>query len=347
MVGRRVLVTGLSTFWGGRVAKSLEADDSVEVIVGLDTEEPSVELERTEYVRSDENYSILSRIVSATKVDTIIHTFLVVDSTQMSAKQMHEINVIGTMNLFAAASSSAVSNIVVKSSTYVYGASASDPVWFDETDSRSHPARHRVEKSLLEVESYVRDFALDNPHVTVSMLRFSNVLGPQIETPLSNLLLQPVVPSIFGFDPRFQFVHEDDVIRATLFVLSTRDLAGVYNVAGDGLLPWSEVAAICAKRTLPLPPVGQGIVAGLLGRFGLEMPPEVVDLLTYGRGVDNSRLKRAGFGYTHTSAGTVSAFIEAERLRRTVGTGDEGEYRYERDVENFFRHSPAVVRKND
>ncbi|MEJ7583688.1 MAG: NAD-dependent epimerase/dehydratase family protein, partial [Acidimicrobiales bacterium] len=102
-MGRRVLITGLGTFWGGRVAQALEAQPDVDVIIGLDTMEPKVKLERTEYVRSDENYSILSRIVKATGVDTIVHTFLVVDSTQMSARTMHEINVIGTMNLFAAA----------------------------------------------------------------------------------------------------------------------------------------------------------------------------------------------------------------------------------------------------
>ena len=85
------------------MAQALEADPDVEVIVGLDTREPTVELERTEYVRTDENYSILARIVKATQVDTIVHTFLVVDSTRMSGRAMHEINVIGTMNLFAAA----------------------------------------------------------------------------------------------------------------------------------------------------------------------------------------------------------------------------------------------------
>ena len=82
-----VLVTGLGTFWGGRVAQALEADPDVDVIVGLDREEPTVELERTEYVRADESYSILARIVKAARIDTILHTFLVVDSTQMSNRQ--------------------------------------------------------------------------------------------------------------------------------------------------------------------------------------------------------------------------------------------------------------------
>lgn len=342
-MGKRVLVTGLGTFWGGRVAKALEADPEVEVIVGLDTKEPMVELERTEYVRSDENYSILSRIVEATEVDTIVHTFLVVDSTQMRGRDMHEINVIGTMNLFAAATDSSVRTVVVKSSSYVYGCEPSDPVWFTEETPRQAPPKHRVERSLLEVEGYVRDFAVDNPHVAVAMLRFSNVLGPELSTPLSRLLELPVVPSIFGFDPRFQFVHEDDVVRAVLFVLQ-HELAGVYNVAGDGLLPWSEVAAIAGKRTWALPPIGQGLVAGLLGRFGVDIPPEIADLLRYGRGLDSARLKRAGFDYTHTSAGAVEAFVEALRLKRTVGPATG--YRYEREVEDFFRRSPAVVRKS-
>ena len=82
--GMRVLVTGLGTFWGGRVAQALEADPTSRSIVGLDTPRADASpLERTEYVRADESYSILARIVKATQVDTIVHTFLVVDSTQM------------------------------------------------------------------------------------------------------------------------------------------------------------------------------------------------------------------------------------------------------------------------
>ena len=102
-MGRRVLITGIGSFWGGRVAAALEQDDDVEVIVGLGTDAPKLSLERTEYVRADQSYSILSRIVKATKVDTILHTFLVVDSARMSGRALHENNVIGTMNLLAAA----------------------------------------------------------------------------------------------------------------------------------------------------------------------------------------------------------------------------------------------------
>ncbi len=347
-MGRRVLITGLGTFWGSRVAQALEADPDVDVIVGLDRHEPTVPLEHTEYVRSDESYSILARIVKAARIDTIVHTFLVVDSTQMRSRTIHEINVIGTMNLFAAASApgSTVRNVVVKSSTLVYGAHPKDPVWFSEETRRADTPKAMVERSLLEVEGYVRDFAVDNPHVNVAMLRFSNVLGPDITTPLAKALELPIVPSVLGYDPRFQFVHEADVVRAILFVLEGQ-VQGIYNVAGDGLLPWSEVAAICGKRTFPLPPVGMGLLSAPLSRLGvIDLPPELLDLLRHGRGVDNRRLKKAGFEYRYTSAGTVADFVEAMRIRKMVGSTERA-YQYERDVEQFFRHSPAVVRDSD
>jgi len=136
-------------------------------------------------------------------------------------------------------------------------------------------------------------------------------------------------------------VHEADVVRAILFVLAG-EIQGIFNVAGDGLLPWSEVAAICGKRTFPLPPIGMGMLSAPLGRLGLELPAELLDLLRHGRGVDNRRLKRRGFDYRYTSAGTVADFVEALRIRGMVGDAGTA-YQYERDVEQFFRHSPAVL----
>ncbi len=343
-MGRRVLITGLGSFWGGRLAQALEQDDDVDIIIGLDTEEPKVRLERTEYVRSDENYSILSRIVAATQVDTIVHTFLLVDSTRATGRRLHEINVIGTMNLFAAAStpSSTVSNVVVKSSALVYGSTPRDPNWFTESTSRKSTVGTAVERSLLEVEGYVRDFAIDNPHVEVTLLRFSNVLGPRLSTPFSKALRLPAVPSVLGFDPRIQLVHEDDVVRSLLFAMGESH-PGIYNVAGDGLLPWSEIARICDKPTFPMPFLGTNLATAPLRRLGVDIPPELIGLLRHGRGIDNRRLKETGFEYSYTTAGATQAFIEAVRLRSTIGSHDP-DYEYQDDVEQFFRHSPAIVR---
>jgi UDP-glucose 4-epimerase len=253
--------------------------------------------------------------------------------------------VIGTMNLLAAASAagSTVRKVVVKSSTLVYGSNAQDPNYFREEMTRTRAPRTRVERSLLEVEDYLHDFAEDNPHVVVSLLRYSNVLGNNLDTPLSKALRLPVVPEILGFDPRLQFTHEDDVLGSLMYATS-QDIPGIFNAAGDGLLPWSEVCAIVGKRRVPLPPVLTNFAVEPLRRLGIvDLPPETLDLLRYGRGVDNSRLKRAGYQYRYTSAGAVDAFGEGLRLAKAVGDAAP-EYRYQSDVEAFFRHSSAVVR---
>ncbi|HTL86701.1 MAG TPA: NAD-dependent epimerase/dehydratase family protein [Acidimicrobiia bacterium] len=341
----RVLVTGLSTYWGGRVAQALERRPDVDCVVGLDTRDPRVELERTEFVRADTTHSILARIVRATQVDTIVHTHLIVDSTRVTGRELHEINVIGTMNLLAAAGApqSPVRKVVLKSSGLVYGANAPDPYVFREDMTRTGPARTNVERSLLEVEAFVRDFADDNPHVDVTLLRFANVLGDDIDTPFAAALRRPVVPEIFGFDPRVQFVHEDDVVDALMYA-TTNDIPGIYNVAGDGNLPWSEVCTIVGKRRVALPFLLTGVAAEPMRLLRVwDLPHEALQLMRFGRTVDNSRYKRAGFRYSYTSAGTVEAFAQGLRLAATVGDNHPS-YRYERDVEDFFRHSPAVVR---
>ncbi len=344
----RVLVTGLGTFWGSRLAQQLEQRPDVEVVVGLDTREPRLPLERTEFVRADSSYSILNRIVQATEVDTILHTHLIVDSTKLSGRALHEINVIGTMNLLAAAGTagSPVRKVVVKSSTLVYGANYQDPYFFREEMRRTRPPRTRVERSLLEVDGFLHDFAEDNPHVIVTKLLFTNVLGDDLDTIFSKALRLPVVPEILGFDPRLQFTHEDDVTEALMYA-TTHDVPGVFNVAGDGSLPWSEVCTIVGKRRVALPPVLTTLAAEPLRTLRVvDLPPEMLALLRYGRGVDNTRYKHAGYRYRYTSAGTVDAFARGLRLESVVGD-KKPTYRYERDVESFFRHSPAIARDGD
>ncbi len=330
------------------MAQALENEPDVEMILGLGANEPKVPLERTEFVRSDQKYSILNRIVRATQVDTIVHTFLETNSVKVPSRVLHEINVIGTLNLLAAAGTagSSVRQVVVKSSTHIYGAAETDPTWFREEDKRTGPVRTRLERSLLEVEALVRDFADDNPHLVVSVLRFANVLGTDIITPISHNLRKRVLPSIAGFDPLVQFIEEDDVVRALEYVTG-HQIPGVFNVAGAGKLPWSEVASISGAYLLPLPPFRPRAFVAPLRQIGtVQFPPEMEGMVRYGRGVDTSKLAATGFEYRYTSAGAVESFARANNLRRATGSG-EPEYRYEQDVEQFFRHSPAVVRGID
>src|SRR5918992_3131677 len=102
MTSRRILITGLSTYWGGRLAQEMEKDPQIETIIGVDSEDPTRELERTEFVRVGTQHALLRRLVEAAAIDTVIDTRLVVDSATTSPRLAHENNVIGTLNILAA-----------------------------------------------------------------------------------------------------------------------------------------------------------------------------------------------------------------------------------------------------
>ena len=119
-------------------------------------------------------------------------------------------------------------------------------------------------------------------------------------------------------------------------------LPGVYNVAGDGVLALSEVAGLLGKPYAPvLPPWGTGLATAALRRIGVGVPPEALNQLRFGRGVDNRRYKAAGFRYQHTSREAVLKLGEHLRLHPVV-RGAQEPYRYEREVEEFLRWSPHV-----
>jgi UDP-glucose 4-epimerase len=343
MDSRRILVTGLSTYWGGRLAQALEAFDEVEAVIGVDNEEPQVELERTEYVKVGAQHALLRRVVEAAEIDTVVDTRLVVDSTTTTSAKAHDNNIIGTMNILAACSGadSPVRKVVFKSSAHYYGCEQDDPAFFDERMGRPHPPRTPIERDIVEAEASLNEFAEKNPDVAVSILRFANVLGPDVRTSHIGLFSLPAVPMILGFDPRYQFVHEDDVVHALEHAVKSK-VPGVYNVAGDGVLALSEVAGLLGKPYAPVLPFwGTGLAASALRRVGVNIPPEALNQLRFGRGLDNRRFKAAGFNYGYTSREAVLKLGEHLRLHPLVRGGQEP-YRYEREVEHFLRWSPHV-----
>jgi len=341
---RRILLTGLSTFWGGRLAQCLEREEGIEAVIGVDRTPPKVELERTEFVQVADSHSLIRRIVEAAEIDTVVDTRLVVDSIVTTPRRAHENNVIGTMNLLTACSGpdSPVRKVVFRSSAHYYGCEQDDPAFFTEAMTRRHRPRTALERDIVDAESSVREFAERRPEVTVTRLRFVNGLGPGLRTSWSRLFALPAVPGILGFDPRCQFVHEDDIVGCLEHAVH-HDLPGVFNCAADGVLALSEVAGLLGKPYAPvLPPLATGLAAAAANRVGVTLPPEVLRQMRFGRAVDNRRFKATGYRYRYTTRETILRLAEHQRLSPIQRGARAESYRYEHALEEFLRHSPSV-----
>ena len=335
---RRVLITGVSRFWGCQLAKRLERHPSVERIVAIDTQTPPIELRRTDFVRADIRHSLIGKLLKALDIDTVVHAGLIVDPRRAGARMVHETNVIGTMNLIAACSAadSPVRKLVVKSSTAVYGAESDDPSIWSEGMTRRGAARDTFTRDLDEVEGYVNDFALRRPDAVTTLLRFANVLGPSHTTPFARLFDLAVVPTVFGFDPRLQFLHEQDA-TTVLEQAVLRDHEGTFNVAGSGIVVLSQAISMLGKVNAPvLPFIGAEASMSVINRLvPLGFAPHLTRLLQYGRVVDTTALReRFGVTLEHTTPQTIEAHARHRRVRDIVLSE---RYTYEAELEDFLR----------
>ncbi len=334
----RVLIAGISSSLGGRIAQELERDRRVEAIVGVDTDDPRHELERTEFVRVDIQAPLIRRILAGAAIDTVIDVRLTTDPLA-AFKRAHEVNVIATGALLEACAQAGagVRRLIFKSSAQVYGSEADDPAFFTEDMERQHQARTAIERDVVSAEQAVAAFSARNPRTAVTVLRVATEIGSS-RLPLLGL---PFVPSMLGFDPRCQFIHDDDVVGALTHV-TRHGLHGVYNAAADGVLALSEIASLLGKPLLPVvPPWGASFAASQLRRLGVPIPLESISELRYGRGIDNRRLKAAGYNYRYTTREAVMKLRAQQRLRPLLRSGGDS-YRYEREVEEFLRWSPSV-----
>jgi UDP-glucose 4-epimerase len=321
---RVVLVTGVSRHLGTRVAATLAADPSIERVIGVDTVPPPSAalpaLGRTEFVRADIRNPLIAKVVAQASVDTVVHMNLIATPLGAGGRTaMKEINVIGTMQLLAACQKApSMRKLVVKSTTAVYGSSSRDPALFTEDlEPRALP-RSGYAKDAVEVEGYVRGFGRRRPDVVLSLLRFTNFIGPSIETPLSRYFSLPVVPTVLGFDPRVQLCHEDDAVEV-LRRATVEDHPGILNVGGEGVLLLSQAVRRAGRPSVPVPSPLVSLVAQLFRRAGLvDFSPEQMRYLQHGRVADVSRLA-AELGWApRSTAVAFDDFVAAHEGRRLL-----------------------------
>ncbi|MBM6406132.1 NAD-dependent epimerase/dehydratase family protein [Phycicoccus sp. CSK15P-2] len=310
-MARVVLVTGVSRYLGGLLARRLAADPGVERVVGVDVIPPPHDIGDVEFVRADIRNPMIGRVIESSGVDTVVHMNVIATPTFVGGRlPQKEINVIGTMQLLAACQkSSTVERLVVKSSAAVYGSTSRDPALFTEDMGARRTPSGGFGKDSIEVEGYVRGFARRRPDTEILMLRFANVIGPRIRTSVTDYFSLPVVPVPLGYDARMQFVHEDDAIDA-LVLAGTGDATGVVNVAGDGVVTVLQATAIAQRPVLPIPLQSAGLVGGITRRLGLvDFTPDQMSFLAFGRGLDTARMREVlGFEPRWTSREAFAAF---------------------------------------
>jgi UDP-glucose 4-epimerase len=310
-MGQVVLVTGVAGDLGRRFAAQLSSSSSVDRVIGIDTVPPRGDLGRADFVRADIRNPVIAKVIVRERVDTVVHTSVNATSAAAGGRSsMKELNVIGTMQLLAACQQAPdVRKLVLKSSASVYGASNRDPAMFTEGMNAKRLATSGFAKDITEVESYTRGFARRRPDVEVTTLRIANVIGPRITSGMTGYFRLPVIPTVLGFNPRMQFLHEQDALDV-LEHATVQDVTGTFNVAGDGILTLAQAVRRIGRPSLPLPGFAVPSFGSAIRQTRrADFSPEQVAFLTFGRGLDTTRMRSVlGFEPSFTTAEAFDDF---------------------------------------
>jgi UDP-glucose 4-epimerase len=294
VAGRRVLITGVGSYLGTLLAARLEREPGFEAIVGLDTREPRQPLGRTELIQADIRDPSIAPLIARAEVDTVVHNSIVRQARRgMSSRAMHDINVIGSLQLLSACGQSpSIRAIVIRGSAGIYGAEPHAPQFFGEEMTRMFPLRTRFQRDVAEIENYFETYSRRHPDVTCTMLRYQPAIGPSLATQITRYLSQPACPTYLGFDPRIQLVHEDDALDSLVAAIK-RPVRGAVNVAARGTIGLARMIRIAHRPRLPVAGPLFGPITGAGRRLGLDSySDDFRRLLRYGRGVDIARLER-------------------------------------------------------
>jgi UDP-glucose 4-epimerase len=317
---RRVVITGISTQWGAELARRLERDPAVDYIGGIDIPGPGLELGRTELIEADPRSAVLARILPTLEPDTVVHCGIMwYPERGKPARALHDINVMGTLQLLAACERTpSLERIVVRGSAAIYGCEGAAPAFFTEELARKLPLRTRFQRDVSELEGYFDNFARRHPEVSCCTLRFQPEIGAEIDSPLARYLTLPGVPTQLGFDPRLQLVHTADA-HAALEAAVRSDVRGPINVAPNGAVSLTRVLRLARRPTLPIPhPLFGPALARLGRRLGAgALYGDAVRLLRFGRAFDNRRLREElGFEPEFDALAAVRDFIGRAGARR-------------------------------
>ncbi len=320
---KTVLITGVGGYWGARLAARLAAVPDLQVI-GLDTKPPSAGIRGLDFIQTDVRNPLLADFMREEKVDAVCHLAFVESSRRSESN--FDLNVMGTMKVFGACTAAGVPKIVCRSSTAIYGAHPANPAFLSEERAPAAKSRTGTVRDLMEIEAFCNGFRSQWPDIKLSVLRFPNIIGPTADTPMTRFLRSTLTPTLMGFDPLMQIIHEADVVEALWHSLC-HDASGVFNVAAEGVLPLSKLMALGGKAISP-PVFHLAAYWGnpLLGTMGMPVSriwPIELDYLRYPWVGDLCKMREIlEFAPTYSAAAALREFTARRRLAHY--TSDSG-----------------------
>ena len=314
-----VAITGLGTFLGTGLAERLLELPGGPHVVGIDPQRPlrlegrlrNCPVDLTEPQAADQ----MSEIFRDEGVDVVAHLAFR-RSPSADLEYDHELETIGSLQVIQACESAKVKRLVLASSTMLYGPHPDNPNFLDEESPlRGHPDAHCVQNRL-QVEGLIGKWSRSHPDVEVSILRHCWVMGPRYDGAVVRYFENPVVPTLLGYDPLLQFIHEEDLLDVFQgAILGSHP--GVFNVVGPGVLPLSTLLALANKRNLRLP-------ASLLYRMAHypsqgqtgDAPAGFYDYLRYLWIADGQRAWDTFGQPNYSSKEAWMSFVSSRRMRR-------------------------------
>jgi UDP-glucose 4-epimerase len=311
----RIAITGASGYIGGRLIRQLWESGSVSYILATDISPPSIRLSGEAKFECWDVTESRPGIFSSHRIDTVIHLAYILNPARRK-EHSRGVNVNGTDNVLRASREAGVKHVVYLSSTSVYGAHADNPTLLTETDPARPVEGFRYSQDKVAAESRLLEFAARNPEVAVTILRACPVMGPNANNFIANAFKKPILPAIGSADPPMQFLHEDDLVLTLARCLKLRP-RGVYNVAGDGTIRWSEMVSVMERPLISLPALIWYFLTSAAWRLRIQddSPACGLDFIRYRWTASAEKLKaELGIEFRHTSR---SAWQSHARRNRT------------------------------
>ena len=308
----KVLITGITSGQGQLVARRLLQRPHPCEVVGVDMKPWEDRPRGVAMALADVRKRKFEDVIRRERPDAIVHLGSVRHFKSHPALR-HEVNVNGTRRLLDFAVTHGVKQVVIVSSSYVYGALPENPYYMDEAfplnSSRTYPEM----RDLAEMDMLATAYLWRYPDMTITVLRPTNVLGRHVRTAIGRYLRAEYVPTVLGFNPMMQFLHEDDMAEAIVLAIE-REARGAFNVIGPGAVPLHTAIDEVGSTPLPLPEIAVRTTIQTLFRWGLYgFPPRAIDFAKYQCTLDGTRFREAtGFTPRFSLADTFAA-VRASR----------------------------------